>query len=84
MTKCQYIEDDGYSSSVIKNHTTMQMNRLTIELHDKILDELKPLAEKWSGQKLAGNNVYGVRRYTRGAWLATHTDHMSKLIALDT
>merc|ERR1712013_442623 len=36
-----------------------------------------PPAEAWAGMRLLGSSVYGIRRYTRGAWLATHLDQLS-------
>merc|ERR1719356_1648643 len=36
------------------------------------------MAQQWIGEKieLAGTSVYGIRRYTRGAWLMGHLDHL--------
>ena len=47
---------------------------ITNQLKDTILEFLHPLAEKWSGLKLLGTSVYGIRRYRNGSWLATHVD----------
>ena len=43
-----------------------------------IFNLLKNLAEEWIGKKfvLAGTTAYGLRKYTRGATLAAHLDHM--------
>ena len=53
---------------------------LDLEEHTKsaIFNSLRPLAESWVGNKfrLAGTAVYGLRKYTRGANLDAHLDHM--------
>ena len=35
---------------------------------------LQPLAERWSGVRLEHTSTYGIRRYTDGSWLISHTD----------
>ena len=47
---------------------------ITNQLKDTILESLHPLAEQWSGVRLLGTSVYGIRRYRAGSWLATHVD----------
>ena len=43
-----------------------------------VFEKLRPMAEDWIGNKLrlTGTSVYGIRKYTRGAFLAGHLDHM--------
>merc|ERR1712083_130746 len=43
-----------------------------------IFAHMKPMAEEWIGGKvgLVGTSIYGIRRYTRGAWLLSHLDHL--------
>ena len=53
---------------------------LTNQLKDTILETLHPLAESWSGVRLLGTSVYGIRRYRAGSWLATHVDKASGLV----
>lgn len=45
---------------------------------DDIFQRLLPMAERWIGNKikLIGAQVYGIRKYTRGATLAQHVDHL--------
>ena len=72
--RCTYVEDDGYECRE-RNHTNMWMARLELPMELEIGQGLLAAAEKWSGVKLVPHNVYGIRRYTRGAWLIAHTDH---------
>lgn len=40
-----------------------------------IAKKVKPMLEKWSDRKLSNKaRVYGIRKYTRGAWLSLHVD----------
>lgn len=43
-----------------------------------IFGKLRPMAQDWISNKveLAGTSVYGIRKYTRGAWLMGHLDHL--------
>ena len=43
-----------------------------------VFKDMLPLAERWISNKirLNGTAVYGIRKYTRGAKLAAHVDHM--------
>ena len=43
-----------------------------------IFSTLRPLAEEWIQHKISliGKTVYGLRKYTRGAKLGAHVDHM--------
>lgn len=43
----------------------------------RIMDQLRPLAEEWTGIELIGSAVYGIRRYLRGSWLALHVDRLN-------
>jgi hypothetical protein len=43
-------------------------------MHHKILEELKPIHEAWSGVKLVGNNAYGMRVYRNQSNLQMHVD----------
>ena len=57
-------------------------------IRDIIHDELKPLHEEWSGEKLEKSFVYGIRSYNKGATLIQHTDriathHISAIVIVD-
>ena len=43
-----------------------------------LLLRLRVGAEDWTGRRieLAGTSIYGIRRYSRGAWLLGHLDHL--------
>ena len=44
-------------------------------LNKKVLNAMKPILEKWCGRMLSDDlQVYGIRRYLRGAWLSLHVD----------
>ena len=44
-------------------------------LREKTRLVLKPILEKWCKRELSDDlQVYGVRRYLRGAWLSLHVD----------
>merc|ERR1711892_304366 len=45
---------------------------------DDIYTKLRPMAQDWIDNKveLAGTSIYGIRKYTRGAWLMGHLDHL--------
>ena len=79
--RCTFVEDDGYECRE-RNYTTMRKMHLSLAEELQIGKALLPRAEEWSGVELATNNVYGIRRYTRGAWLAAHTDHAGNPINL--
>lgn len=44
------------------------------EFNQKVLAELQPAHEEWSGVKLVPAVCYGVRVYQRGSYLINHTD----------
>ena len=44
------------------------------DLNIKILNELLPLHEAWSGVQLTPNNAYGLRVYRNGSHLNMHVD----------
>ena len=46
------------------------------EFNDRLLEELKPLHEEWSGMKLRGTACYGIRVYQPGSYLFTHVDRI--------
>ena len=47
------------------------------EVRKKIMNALKPIVEKWSGQKLSSDGIcYGIRQYTDGAQLLLHVDRL--------
>ncbi|KAL3776797.1 hypothetical protein HJC23_011926 [Cyclotella cryptica] len=43
-------------------------------LHERVLHELQPIHEAWSGVKLVGNNAYGLRVYRNQSNLQMHVD----------
>ena len=53
-----------------------------------IHQELKPLHEEWSNQKLEETFIYGIRSYNKGATLVQHVDriathHISAIVIVD-
>jgi len=44
------------------------------EVTDRVLQELLPIHESWSGVKLIPNNAYGLRIYRNGSNLNMHVD----------
>ena len=58
-----------------ENYFYLDLGRNTL---DEIFKKLLPLAERWIDHKveLIGTTVYGIRKYTRGAKLAAHVDHL--------
>ncbi len=45
-----------------------------VELNQRVLEELKPMHEKWAGVELVGNNAYGLRVYRNNSRLLMHVD----------
>ena len=45
---------------------------------EDIYAKLRPMAQDWIDNKveLSGTSIYGIRKYTRGAWLMGHLDHL--------
>ena len=45
---------------------------------EEVFEKLRVLAQEWIGDvvELAGTSVYGIRKYTRGANLLGHLDHL--------
>lgn len=45
---------------------------------EDIYSKLRPMAQDWIDNKveLSGTSIYGIRKYTRGAWLMGHLDHL--------
>ena len=58
-----------------ENYFYLPLNPNTLK---DIFTKLRPLAEAWIDHKiqLIGTQVYGIRKYTRGARLAAHVDHL--------
>lgn len=57
-------------------------------LRDIIIEELKPIHEEWSKEKLTGAALYGIRSYNKNAILTSHVDriethHVSSIIIVD-
>ena len=77
---CHVAEYDNLKGICTLNRDNIRNLNLAIsaELQKLIAYTLWPLAEKWSGAQLHINNVFGIRRYTRGSWLAAHTDKVGK------
>lgn len=46
------------------------------DLVDKVLQDLKPYAEEWSGQKLVAHGAYGFRLYRNQSQLLMHVDRL--------
>jgi len=45
---------------------------------EDIYAQMRPMAQDWIDNKveLSGTSIYGIRKYTRGAWLHGHLDHL--------
>lgn len=58
-----------------ENYWYMGLSRSTL---DEIYDKMRLIAQSWIGNEidLAGTSIYGIRRYTRGATLLAHLDHL--------
>ena len=58
-----------------ENYFYLGLNQNTLT---EVFNKLHPLAEAWIDHKikLIGTRVYGIRKYTRGAKLAAHVDHL--------
>ena len=74
---CQNLVEDKKECKVPKHSKKQLIIPMTPQLKDTLMENLHPLAEAWAGMRLLGSSVYGIRRYTRGAWLATHLDQLS-------
>jgi len=60
----------------VKRRTSSSLVDLTMELKADIHAAIKPLVEKWSGQKLDPALIYGVREYHEDAVLRMHRDRI--------
>ena len=51
---------------------------LGMETKTEVFNKLRVLAQKWIGDfvEISGTSVYGLRKYTRGAFLLGHLDHL--------
>ena len=63
------------NDSYLQGYWYLELERAT---KNHVFEKLRPMAEDWIGNKLrlTGTSVYGIRKYTRGAFLAGHLDHM--------
>merc|ERR1719411_2058261 len=45
---------------------------------EEVFERLRVDGQNWVGNvlELGGTSIYGIRRYTRGAWLLGHLDHL--------
>jgi len=72
---CQELVEDGRECS--SRHSKKELyKKLPTQLQETIMEHLISIGEQFSGVRLMGTSVYGIRRYTRGAWLVSHLDHM--------
>ena len=58
-----------------ENYYYRQLDKPVLE---DIFGKLLPMAQDWIDNKieLAGTSIYGIRKYTHGAWLMGHLDHL--------
>ena len=51
---------------------------LDTAVKEEVYERLRVAGQDWIGNvvELAGTSIYGIRRYTRGAWLLGHLDHL--------
>lgn len=78
---------EGVISGSEKPTSLMSFDNFS-SLRDLILEELKPIHEEWSKEKLKPSALYGIRSYNKGATLISHTDrltthHVSSIIIVD-
>jgi len=74
---CQKLLEDKKECKVPTHSKKQLILPLPGQLKETLMETLHPMAEAWSGLRLHGSSVYGIRRYTNGAWLATHLDQIS-------
>ena len=68
----------GSSECWLEEQKTQEMLDMPENLKKQIVRTLQPMAEKWAGVKLIFSMLYGIRRYSRGAWLGGHLDQPSE------
>lgn len=68
---------DAHECHVVSNENYFFRSMGGAVLED-IYSKLRPMAQDWISNKieLAGTSIYGIRKYTRGAWLMGHLDHL--------
>lgn len=49
---------------------------VSLGTRQRLFDDLLPVMEEWSGQKLKSTSCYGVRHYYRDSVLANHVDRI--------
>ncbi|XP_023343650.1 uncharacterized protein LOC111713088 [Eurytemora carolleeae] len=79
MQSCQMVVQSNISKEChLVSTEHYQMLKIDPSVISSVFEELKPLAEKWIDNRieLVGTAVYGLRKYTRGAWLHAHLDHL--------
>ena len=65
-----------------ENHTTMvDVNDSDFigggsKLHDSIWNTTEDIISEWTGQKLVGSSLYGIRVYKEGSILSPHVDRL--------
>lgn len=50
------------------------MSFLNGPIRSRIIDEIRPILEDWSGHELKMTSLYGIRKYTQGGVLRMHVD----------
>ena len=75
VTLTLFLTELAVNDSYLQGYWYLELERAT---KNHVFEKLRPMAEDWIGNKLrlTGTSVYGIRKYTRGAFLAGHLDHM--------
>ena len=75
VTLTLFLTELAVNDSYLQGYWYLELERAT---KNHVFEKLRPMAEDWIGNKLrlTGTSVYGIRKYTRGATLAGHLDHM--------
>ena len=75
VTLTLFLTESAVNDSYLQGYWYLELERAT---KNHVFEKLRPMAEDWIGNKLrlTGTSVYGIRKYTRGATLAGHLDHM--------
>ena len=79
MQNCvKVMESEGAEECHLVSAENYFIMDLDHSLKREVFERLRVLAQQWIGDvvELAGTSIYGIRRYTRGAWLLGHLDHL--------
>ena len=73
--KSEYLSNILFIFLELKNIT--KLIKVSSAVQETTISILKPILQKWSKQKLSPNGLfYGMRRYSKGAWMSLHVDRL--------